>query len=480
MPKQPIPSEPAEPASSSNPASSSKISHPASSGKISRPPSASPEATVVNAEVDGVVPSSGNWSASIQSVLDQPTPSFPFKIMLGGVLFCLAFGVWATLGEIDEIGHSQGRLAPKGETFKIHPIDLGKVASIQITEGQAVKAGQVLVELDTELAKSEVDRLQQLLSAAQLELIEKKSLIERTAMEGQTRSAIATADTQGQQAAIAQAEAKIATLAKQITQQEAAKAASEARLNTLRPLVEQGSLSKETVFQAEQNLRERTLAITQTQGELAQTKEEIVRLRAGLDQKAAEGNTTKLQTQQRVQQLQLEVTQMQAKIAENQNLINSAKAKLKQRFIYSPVSGTVTSMQVGHIGEVVQPGQTLAEIAPQDSPLILLASLPDREAGFVKKGMSVQVKFDAFPYQDYGIISGKVVGISLDAKQDKQLGAVYEVRVELERNYVTANQKTIQFKAGQTATADIVLRRRRIVDLLLDPFKQLQKGGVTL
>jgi len=57
---------------------------------------------------------------------------------------------------------------------------------------------------------------------------------------------------------------------------------------------------------------------------------------------------------------------------------------------------------------------------------------------------------------------------------------VYQVEVALLRNYVTTNHQTIKFKAGQTATAEIITRRRRIADILLDPIRQLQKGGMDL
>lgn len=92
----------------------------------------------------------------------------------------------------------------------------------------------------------------------------------------------------------------------------------------------------------------------------------------------------------------------------------------------------------------------------------------------------MQVKFDAYPYQDYGIVPGKVLSISPDAKPDEQLGPVYQVEVALDRDYVTTKDQNIKFKAGQTAAADIIIRRRRIVDILLDPIRQLQKGGMDL
>ena len=94
--------------------------------------------------------------------------------------------------------------------------------------------------------------------------------------------------------------------------------------------------------------------------------------------------------------------------------------------------------------------------------------------------MPVQLKLDAYPYQDYGVVSGKVTSISPDAKPDEKLGPVYRVKVELDRNYITDEDKRIPFKAGQTASADIIIRRRRIAEMLLDPIRQLQKGGINL
>jgi HlyD family secretion protein len=92
--------------------------------------------------------------------------------------------------------------------------------------------------------------------------------------------------------------------------------------------------------------------------------------------------------------------------------------------------------------------------------------------------MAVQVKFDAYPYQEYGIISGKVTSVSPDAEVDEQLGGVYKTEITLERNYVIENGEKIYFKPGQTANADIIIRDRRIADLFLDPIRQLKEGGI--
>jgi len=499
------------------------------------PPQDSPEPTTSTPPPD--TDHSGNWSTSLQTVLDQPPAALPGKLMLGALGFCLAFGAWATFGQIDEVGHSQGKLVPKGQVYKISPIDIDKVASIQIEEGQAVKKGQVLVELDTELANTEVERLEQLIKTDQIQLSQRIVLIDRTRLEAQTRDYIAKADVQAQQATIAQANAKAETLRQQLTQLQSAQVASKDRLKRLEPLaataqellaqrhqevkalqqrrqelepvlvagaiskeyifnidreirasqsaITQGHLNdatntNEQIFQAQQSLREQASTSVQTQGNLNQTLAEIDQLKAGLTQKQAALRQTQLESQQQIQKLEVEQTQLKAKIAENKKLLASAKAKLKQKYLYAPVDGTVSSLNISNIGEVVQPSQTIAEIAPQGVPLVLSAKLPNSEAGFIKKGMPAQVKFDAYPYQEYGIVSGKVTSVSADAKADQQLGSIYKVEVSLDRNYVDGKGQAIYFKAGQTANADIIIRRRRIVDILLEPFQQLQKGGVSL
>jgi len=478
-----------------------------------------------------------NWSTSLQTVLDQPPSTLPRQLILGGLTFCVAFGAWATLGRIDEVGHARGQLVPKGEVYKIHPIESGKIARIRVKEGQSVKAGEELVELDTEIAATEVERLQQMLVADQIQLNQMQSLIARTRLEAQTRAEIAKADAQAAMAAIDEINAKAAATQKQLTELRTAAAASEDRVNRLKPLsgttqelrkkleadvaaaveeverlkplVEAGAISKkylldaqqvlrdrqsaitknqleevtstqEREFEAEQALRDRTSAIAANESELPQTLAQAEQLRAGLLQKQAEGRRTQIEAQQKIQQLEVETTQLKAQIAENQNLLSSAKAKLKQRFLYAPVDGVVSSLNIPNPGEVVQPGQTIAEMAPQNAPLVLSASLPNQEAGFVKIGMPAQVKLDAFPYQDYGMVTGKVLSISPDAKPDERLGAVYRVQVALDRSYFTANHQTIKLKAGQTASAEIIIRRRRIADIILDPIRQLQKGGINL
>lgn len=488
-------------------------------------------------EVKDSQPSQNNWSPSLQTLLEHPSAAFPQRLIMGGFLFCFAMVIWSWLGHLEQVGIAQGKLVPQGETYKIEPLALGKVTQIAVTEGEVVEAGQMLAQLDTNLAQQEIERLQKMLITYQLELTQQGALLERARLEAKTQEAITAAETRAQRSAIAQLNEKVATnrqlLGKlhsekqayqsrqdllspvsQLAETRLAQLQQEAeshrqRLARLKPLVEEGAISQEFLFQAEQaylqtqqqitqsqlqkitgtdeqlfqaqqSLRDRQTRITQTQGEIAAAVQETERLQAQLTQKQAQEQKTKLEAQQRLQRLELEITQLQAKITDTENHLVTAKAKLEQRFLYAPVDGVILSLNIQNSGKVVQPGQTVAEIAPQEAPLELSAVIANQDAGFVKVGMPVKVKFDAYPYQDYGIISGTVNSISADAEADQKIGAVYRVKIALDQDYVTHEQQQIKFKAGQTANAEIIIRRRRIADIVLEPIRKLQKDTTSI
>ena len=131
-----------------------------------------------------------DWSVSLQSLLDQPPAEMPLRIISSGLVFLLAFLGWAWLGKIEDIGTAKGKLVPKGETYKVESVAIGKVSRIAVKEGETVAAGQVIAELDTSLDKKEVKRLEQMLSSYQQELKQKQSLLNKVYLEAQTHQRI--------------------------------------------------------------------------------------------------------------------------------------------------------------------------------------------------------------------------------------------------------------------------------------------------
>lgn len=164
---------------------------------------------------------------------------------------------------------------------------------------------------------------------------------------------------------------------------------------------------------------------------------------------------------------------------------------MQQRKIYAPIKGTVFELPIAKPGAVVQPGQEIAQIAPENVPLVLRAQMSSAESGFLEVGLPVKLKFDAYPFQDYGVVPGRLTWISPDSRirsstttgnisESNTSTEFYELEIELEQNYIQTSDRQILLTPGQTATAEIVIRQRRLADIFLAPFKSLKKGGIQL
>jgi hemolysin D len=219
--------------------------------------------------------------------------------------------------------------------------------------------------------------------------------------------------------------------------------------------------------------------MTQSQGEWANNQGQIQRLTVELQQKQAEAQQVQQATNRELQELKLRLGALAAKYKETQVMIATAQVKRDQRFIHAPIAGTVLALNVQQQGRVIQPGEQLAEIAPAGQPLILSTVLSNQQAGFIKLGMPVKVKLDAYPYQDHGTIAGKIVAISPDSQATEKLGEVYRVDIALDRHYVTAKGQKRELKPGLTATAEIVTRKRRVMDVILEPFQKLRSDAAS-
>lgn len=421
-----------------------------------------------------------NWSESLQTTLDHPPAALPRYMILVGFLFACMFGTWAWFGTMQDVSEAKGQLVPEGDTYKVQPVAAGEVAKLLVTEGDNIQAGETLVELNTDVLRSEADRLSDNLAALTSQLQQTQTLLNQTRYEADAQRAIANAEIQTQEAAMVESQANVSTHEDLVIQLSTDLDANESRLERLRSLLEEGAISTEYIFDLEQTLRDRHRIMTEQQGHVQQALAQSKQITAQLDVIRAESVRQALETQEKIKRLQLEADDLGAKMTETDTLLKAAQVHLDQMFLYAPVDGTVSSVNISNIGEVTQPGETVIEITPADTPLVLSALIPNREAGLVKTDMPVQIKFDAFPFQQYGVVPGKVLSISPDSKPDEQMGAVYEVEIVLDRDHVMHERKAVPLKAGQTASAEIVIKKRRIIDFLLDPIRQLRENPLNV
>ncbi|MEM9088572.1 MAG: HlyD family type I secretion periplasmic adaptor subunit [Cyanobacteria bacterium P01_F01_bin.53] len=423
---------------------------------------------------------SNNWSEAIQSVLEQPPAQLPRYLIGVGLAFTTFFGLWAWVGKMQEVSQAKGELAPLGETYKIQPATDGKVEKILIEEGEQVRQGQLLFKLDSELLESEVSRLEKTLKSDQQSLAQVRSLMEKTRQENRAQQESVDASIQAQIATREQAQANTQTSQALVESIDSELAIREERLSRIATLEEQGAISREYVFDLEQGVREQGRTLTQTQGNIEQSLAQIRQIDAEIEQKRAEAQQVSLTAQQSLQKLTMEAETFQSSIDDTRNLLKQAQTRLAQSQVRSPSDGMVSSLDIDNMGEFTQPGETLAEIVPDGMPLVLSAIVPPSKAGLIGTGMTTQIKLDAFPYQNYGVLSGKVIAMSPDAKGNPETGSGYRVDIALEKDYVMHEQERVQLRIGQTASADIVVRQRRIIDLILEPIRRLSASDLNL
>lgn len=420
------------------------------------------------------------WSESIHAVLEQPPARLTSYLVGMGLLFSGAFVTWACVGHIQEVSHGQGKLIPQGESYKIQPVIQGQVESIAVSEGDFIEKGQVLVSLDSDLLEADVSRLSQTLAATEQALSQVRSLIGQTQQESVAYRRMAAANTQAAETVLQQSQLSVSANQVLLTSSSDDISVHQERLDRISALEAEGAVSKEYIFGIEQGVRERQQAMTQNESQLLQSVAQTQKAAAELAQKQAEEQQTILASQQTLKKLEMEAQQLEADIADLSTQLTQAQTKRSQSQVRASTGGIVSALDIDNIGEVVQPGQVLAEIVPVDMPLVLSTVVPNREAGLIEVGMTTQVKMDAFPYQTYGIMPGKVLSISPDAQVEAGLVPGYQVDIALDKDFVMHEQQPVSLQMGQTASAEIVVRRRRIIEIVLDPIRRMQESDLSL
>ena len=424
-----------------------------------------------------------DWSPWTQELIDTLPRVWTRGLLYLLVVFAGIVLPWAMLSKVDETGNARGRLEPKGQTIELDAPVAGTVAAIQVKEGQTVKAGQILLELDTELSRAELQQAQARLEG-QLDRLPQIEVI-KNQLEMTTRTQRLQTQTQasGQLAQINAVRQQIdfnktaADLAQKLLAKDLKTVGRYQRLR------QEGAVSGIQVDEAERRMIENQQRLQKAQTDTKQAQDELKKQQSIYNSTLQQGELTVLDSERQIKQLQAQIEGLKAEITQTQNQIKSLKIQLQQRLIRASVDGMILQMPVQNAGTVLRPGETIAQIAPKGAPLVLRSQMSTKESGFLRVGMPVKIKFDAYPFQDYGIVEGRLSSISPDSKitQTSQ-GPIetFELEIALNQTYIQTKNKRIPLTPGQSATAEVVVRQRRVIDFILDPFKKLQKGGLEM
>ena len=424
-----------------------------------------------------------DWSSLTKELIDTLPRVWTRGLLYFLVVFVAIVLPWAMLSKVDETGSARGRLEPEGKTLELDAPVAGTVTAIQVKEGQTVKAGQTLLELESEITSAEHQQAQ-----AKLEGLLNR-VAQLSAVQNQLEMAVRTAKLQNQSqeseqlAQLDQIRQRLSSSQKVYALEKDRLAVAQNDVQRHQYLWQKGAISKSRLEEVENVKMERQQLLEQARSDIQEATTELDKQQNALERLGRTGELAVLDSERQLQELQTQIVDLQSEIAQTEKQIQSLQFQLQQRVLRTPINGTIFQLTIENVGAVLQPGQTITQIAPQGAPLVFRAQMPSSESGFLRVGMPVKLKFDAYPFQDYGVILGHLRWISPDSQvEETTQGKVetFELEIALDSTHIHTQNKRIALTPGQTATAEVIVRQRRVIDFILDPFKKLQKGGLEL
>lgn len=372
------------------------------------------------------------------------------------ILLIVVLITWSILGKIDIIVNAQGKIIPSDRTKTIASVEVASVRALYVQEGQAIKAGDLLVELDARASDSERDKaigdeqlasLQAARSRALLDAIDSGKAPRLPPVEGVPQQRWIEAE-QYLKDQWRDYIAKLNRLDGAIHRYGEALPLAAQRARDYADLADSHDVSRHAYLEKEQ-------ARVDLEGQLVDAQNQKVALTAET---------------RRVAQDSLN----EAKKILGQSSQDARRAGVHSELLklVAPVDGTVQQLTVHTIGGVVPAAQPLMQIVPQQGVIEVEAFMENKDVGFVQEGQEAQVKIDAFEYTKYGTVPAHVTHVSRDAIQDEKKGLIYSVKVALDKRTLDVDGRPVGLTPGMSSTVDIKTGTRRVIEYVLSPLIQ--------
>jgi hemolysin D len=443
--------------------------------------------------------------AALEIVETPPSPIGRATALTIAAVFVVALA-WACIGTTDIVATAPGRIIPSGRTKIIQPFETGVVRAIHVRDGQSVKAGDLLIELDPTMSGAELAHYQNDLLAARLEAARLRAALignddplasfrppedaPADLIEVQRRFLVSQT---------AEQTAKLAELDRQIAQKEAERATIEAsmhKLETTIPILNERVEVRKQLYDKE--LGSKLLYLTELQDLVGQREDVLVQWSKRREVDAAVSALVQTRSKliaEHQRGLLDDLAKAEQKAAGLVQDVVKSEKRTKLQQLDSPVDGVVQQLAVHTVGGVVTPAQALMVIVPVESHLEIEAMISNRDIGFIEVGQQVAIKVDTFNFTRYGLLHGKVLTVSHDAitndkpdnrNADKGQSAeasssephgqelVYAARVSLDRTQMQVEDKFVDLSPGMAVTTEIKTGTRAMISYLLSPLVRYQ------
>ena len=396
---------------------------------------------------------------AIQHKPVSPTTRWAARLL---ILLLSAMLIWSILGHIDITVDANGKVVPDGHTKDITAIQVATVKSILVSDGQQVKAGQPLIELDAsplenEHTKDVADWQISLLQAARSRaLISSLQSGKQPIMPKVTgvSEALWNEESFHLQSQWSDFVAKRDRLNADIDRYGST-------LSMAKSIAEEYSVLASTDDVARTEAMAKVQAAADIRGQLDGARTQLASLVAETRKNAED-----------------DLTQATKMSADAQSDAAKVLSQIDQLTLRSPVDGTAQELKVHTVGAAIPAAQPLMQIVPRDSSIEMEVMLADKDVGFVHVGQDAEVKIDTYDYTKYGTIPAKVSVVSRDAVEDQKKGLEYAVHVTLLHPTLNVDGTSRTLFPGMSGTVEIRTGRRRVIEYFLSPLMKHLSGSL--
>lgn len=412
----------------------------------------------------------------------NPLPGW--RLLAWPIMLMLAIGItWANFATLDEVSIATGEVVPAGKIKVVQHLEGGIILEIYVSEGDTVKEGQTLLQLDLASAGTNQEELQVRLDSnnlvkARLEAEASGNELVFPEAEAKRRPAIVSAQRQAYEARRRELSSTIQVMREQVKQRELEVEELTARS---RAVESNYKLASERLKMSKSLLAEGLTAKMehlQLEAEVENLDGEMKSLRPSLPKVLAAVEESKQRLQETESRFRREAQDQLGKIAEDiarvTELLSKATEQGIRAEIKSTINGVVKNMRYNAVGNVVKPGEPIMEIVPTGERLVIEAKLNPIDRGYVTVGQSATVKISTYDFSRYGGLEGIVSRVAPDSSTDENGAPYFRVVVQTDKNFLGHAEGEFPITPGMQATVDIHTGQKSVMDYLVKPVLKLR------
>lgn len=402
--------------------------------------------------------------------------AWPIMTLLVGL------AIWANFAKLDEVSTAPGNVVPAGQVKVIQHLEGGVVENIWVHEGDLVKEGQKLMDLDLPISAMNKDEIAVRIDGIMIAMARMKAESDGTPLVFPADAAkrhpdLVAAEQLNYDARKRNFDATQAVMAQEKLQRslelqelvskqktlQSSLALAQQRLDMSSALLRQGLTNKMDNVDAQN-------AVQDLSGQLETLKASLPRAQAAIDE-AERRMDEQTATFERASQADLADAQLQ--LDRDRQLMAQATSQSNRSTITSPIDGIVKNLRMNTIGGVVRPGEEIMEVVPVHDRLNIEARLSPIDRGYVEVGQKAVVKITAYDYTRYGGLDGTVTVVDPDTTVSQENQPYYRVIIETNKAALGEHDE-YPITPGMGALVDIHTGQRSVLRYLVTPVLKLQ------